>query len=254
MGANLGYGGAVNHVVSGLQASNDVGSEWVLVCNDDVAISVTEVARVIEATVSAPTAVATISAVTRRDTFVRLPGVCRGALRLAGLGRAEYLWERAVHRRDAVAPTADGLVAAGRQAPFWLVAIRLSAFQEAGGFAEVAPLYFEDVILQNRLARLGYRGKGVLVDAWHRGSESGKRASTFAIPAAVQGFVYAMSEVHGCSMRRGRLIAAVSCLLGLVVAAGRVRSGGARIRMVGLLAGVRWCLHPEPVELEWEIR
>lgn len=242
----------MNHVVAVAECPNDASAEWILVCNDDVTIAPSEVARLVSATASVSPAVAIVAAVTEEDTLLRMPSVLRGAIRLAGLGRLEYLWEHRVFGKDAAVPTGHQAVAkGGRQVPFWLVAIRIQAFREVGGFPEVAPLYFEDVMLQARLQRAGYSTECVLVEACHRGSESGKRAAAFAIPAAVQGYVHAMREVRGCSMWRGRLVAAGSCLVGLVVALARIREKGFRVRVAGLLSGVWWCLRPKPVELDW---
>lgn len=155
LGANRGYGGAVNAAVASLPAS----VRWVLVSNPDVVLT----RGALDTLVSTADADATIGSVgpliRNADSSIYPSARAVPSLR-TGVGHALFVnlwagnpWTRAYRREAEV----EGV----RRDAGWLsgacVLVRRSALDELGGFDEGFFMYFEDVDLGYRLGKAGYR-------------------------------------------------------------------------------------------------
>jgi N-acetylglucosaminyl-diphospho-decaprenol L-rhamnosyltransferase len=155
LGANRGYGGAINAAVESLPES----VEWILVSNPDVSLT--------------PGALDTMIAVGEADasvgsvgpTILTAEGEIYPSARSVpslrtGVGHALFvnLWAANPWTRSYRNGSQAGL---DRRDAGWLsgacVLVRRSAFTELGGFDSGFFMYFEDVDLGYRLGRLGYR-------------------------------------------------------------------------------------------------
>lgn len=246
-GRNLGFGGAVNAALSDpLLASN---AEWVLVINDDVVMIAPDVERMCSALGDAPPAVACLSGVNPGVRLPRTPGPVGGALRVVGLARLDHLVARLRSAQVTTPSSTPIYIESEAQAPFWFVAIRVSALRSVGGFPPDAPLYFEDVMVLRRLQKAGWAAAYVTIDSHHRRSVSGKLGASFVPAAAASGYVAAMSD-RGMPRRLSRALLLVSAIAGLPLAL--LRKGRLRSDLVaGLVGVVRWTLRPESVELPY---
>jgi len=153
VGANLGYGGAVNRAASALPAS----VEWILVSNPDVVLSAGVVDELLRAASSRPDVGSVGPAVLETDGSV-YPSARQVPSLRTGLGHALFAnlwpanpWTRAYHADDAH----DAERTAG-----WLsgacLLVRRPLFDDLGGFDERYFMYFEDVDLGHRISRAGW--------------------------------------------------------------------------------------------------
>lgn len=154
VGANLGYGAAVNRAVATL--SPDV--RWVLVSNPDVVLEPHALDRMIATAESDPTIGAVGPKLLETDGQVYPSARLVPSLR-TGLGHAVFanVWQgnpwTKRYRQDG-----DHT---GRRDAGWLsgacVLVRRDVFDRLGGFDEGFFMYFEDVDLGWRIGRQGYR-------------------------------------------------------------------------------------------------
>lgn len=154
VGANLGYGAAVNRAVATL--TPDV--RWVLVSNPDVVLEPAALDRMIATAAEDPTIGAVGPRLLEPDGAVYPSARLVPSLR-TGLGHAVFAnvwhdnpWTKR-YRQDG-----DHTV---RRDAGWLsgacVLIRRDVFDQLGGFDETFFMYFEDVDLGWRIGRLGLR-------------------------------------------------------------------------------------------------
>jgi len=155
LGANLGYGGAVNAAVDTLPDSVD----WVLVSNPDVSLGAGALDALVATGDSDPRIGSVGPAVLTAEGDVYPSARSVPSLR-TGVGHALFVnlwsanpWTRS-YRNDTETPVEQ------RDAG-WLsgscVLVRRTAFTELGGFDTGFFMYFEDVDLGYRLGKLGYR-------------------------------------------------------------------------------------------------
>jgi N-acetylglucosaminyl-diphospho-decaprenol L-rhamnosyltransferase len=152
MGANLGYGTAVNRAVA--QLDDD---DWMIVANPDVQWGPGSIDALLSAAVRWPRAGALGPLVRDPDGSVypsarHLPSLVRGSMH-AVLGP---FWKRnpwtAAYRQELSEPT--------ERPVGWLsgscLLVRRSAFSQIGGFDERYFMYMEDVDLGDRLGKAGW--------------------------------------------------------------------------------------------------
>ena len=152
MGANLGYGTAVNRAVAQLD-----DADWMIVANPDVQWGPGSIDALLDAAVRWPRAGALGPLVRDPDGSVypsarHLPSLVRGSMH-AVLGP---FWKRnpwtAAYRQDRFEPT--------ERPVGWLsgscLLVRRSAFSQIGGFDERYFMYMEDVDLGDRLGKAGW--------------------------------------------------------------------------------------------------
>ena len=152
MGANLGYGTAVNRAVAQLD-----DADWMIVANPDVQWGPGSIDALLGAAVRWPRAGALGPLVRDPDGSVypsarHLPSLVRGSMH-AVLGP---FWKRnpwtAAYRQERFEPT--------ERPVGWLsgscLLVRRSAFSQIGGFDERYFMYMEDVDLGDRLGKAGW--------------------------------------------------------------------------------------------------
>ena len=155
LGANLGYGGAVNAATATLPAS----VRWVLVSNPDVVLTKGAVDTLV-ATGEEDERIGSVGPSIRTATGEVYPSARAVPSLRTGVGHALFVnlwaanpWTRA-YRRE----TED---LSQRRDAGWLsgacVLVRRTAFEELGGFDDGFFMYFEDVDLGYRLGKAGYR-------------------------------------------------------------------------------------------------
>jgi N-acetylglucosaminyl-diphospho-decaprenol L-rhamnosyltransferase len=154
VGANLGYGAAVNRAVATL----DPDVRWILVSNPDVVLEPDALDRMIATASADPTIGAVGPRLLEPDGAVYPSARLIPSLR-TGLGHAVFAnvwhdnpWTKR-YRQDG-----DHTV---RRDAGWLsgacVLVRRDVFERLGGFDEAFFMYFEDVDLGWRIGRLGLR-------------------------------------------------------------------------------------------------
>jgi N-acetylglucosaminyl-diphospho-decaprenol L-rhamnosyltransferase len=154
VGANLGYGGAVNRAVATL----DPDVRWVLVSNPDVVLEPNALDRMLDTARADPTVGAVGPKLLEPNGDVYPSARLLPSLR-TGLGHAVFAnvwqgnpWTKRYRQ--------DGDHSARRDAG-WLsgacVLVRRDVFDQLGGFDEGYFMYFEDVDLGWRIGRLGLR-------------------------------------------------------------------------------------------------
>lgn len=157
MPSNLGYGAAVNAAAGALPRS----VEWVLISNPDVELSPGSLDRLVELGDSDST-VASVGPATFNADGTLYPSAREIPSLGMGIGHALFFgiwpsnpWSRR-YRNDTEPATEPRDVG-------WLsgscLLVRRSAFDELGGFDPGYFMYFEDVDLGYRFARLGYRNR-----------------------------------------------------------------------------------------------
>lgn len=154
-GGNIGYGGAINVGVASLTRRPD----WVLVANPDIELLPETVARLLDAGEADPR----IAIVGPRieDAHGAFYPSARSAPSLrTGIGHAVFAgiwptnpWTRAYHqdRIDSKIPRDADWVSGA------CFLVRRTAFEQLAGFDSSYFMYFEDVDLGQRAARLGWR-------------------------------------------------------------------------------------------------
>ncbi len=159
VGANLGYGGAMNRAIQSLPASVD----FVVICNPDVRLTAGSIGALVAAAASDVTVGSAGPRILNEDGTTYPSARSLPSLR-TGVGHALFAgvwptnpWTRSYHRDEA-----DPDV--GRDTG-WLsgscVLVRRSAFDSLDGFDEGFFMYFEDVDLGYRLIRAGWRNRFV---------------------------------------------------------------------------------------------
>lgn len=151
--SNRGYGSAINAGVRSLDSSVD----WLLVCNPDIELDPTAIARLLEAGSRDPSIGALGPAILEPSGLVYPSARAIPGIRL-GIGHALFarLWPSNPWTRRYYASTEP----VSREAE-WLsgacLLIRATAFERIGGFDEAFFMYFEDVDLGMRMRAAGYR-------------------------------------------------------------------------------------------------
>ena len=157
IGANLGYGTAINRAVAQLAETRDVDDDWVVVANPDVQWGPGSIDALLDAATRWPRAGALGPLIRDPDGSVypsarHLPSLIRGGMH-AVVGP---IWKRnpwtAAYRQERLEPT--------ERTVGWLsgscLLVRRSAFGQIGGFDERYFMYMEDVDLGDRLGRAGW--------------------------------------------------------------------------------------------------
>ena len=156
IGANLGYGTAVNRAIEHLLDRGEI-DDWVLVANPDVQWGPNSIDALLEAATRWPQAGALGPLIRDPDGSVypsarHLPSLIRGGMH-AVLGP---FWKRnpwtAAYRQERLEPS--------ERPVGWLsgscLLVRRSAFGQIGGFDERYFMYMEDVDLGDRLGKAGW--------------------------------------------------------------------------------------------------
>lgn len=157
MGANLGYGTAVNRAVARL-IDDGAADEWVVVANPDVQWGPGSIDALLEAAARWPRAGALGPLIRDPDGSVypsarHLPSLVRGSMHaVLGPFWKRNPWTRA-YRQERLDPS--------ERAVGWLsgscLLVRRSAFSQVGGFDERYFMYMEDVDLGDRLGQAGWQ-------------------------------------------------------------------------------------------------
>lgn len=156
IGANLGYGSAVNRAIEYLSERGEI-DDWVLVANPDVQWGPNSIDALLEAAARWPQAGSLGPLIHDPDGSVypsarHLPSLIRGGMH-AVIGP---FWKRnpwtAAYRQDRLEPS--------ERPVGWLsgscLLLRRSAFGQIGGFDERYFMYMEDVDLGDRLGKAGW--------------------------------------------------------------------------------------------------
>ncbi|MCU1407546.1 MAG: glycosyltransferase family 2 protein [Glaciihabitans sp.] len=152
---NLGYGGAINHIVAGLPADID----YVLIANPDLTVAPGAISTLVDALTASPNYAAAGPRVLNPDGTVYPSARNQPSLR-TGLGHALFSgvwpsnpWSRTYRQElDTLEPT--------QRTVGWLsgacLIVDRRVFTEVGGFDEAFFMYFEDVELGRRFLDHGY--------------------------------------------------------------------------------------------------
>lgn len=153
-GANLGYGGAINHAVARL----DLGAlDWLLISNPDVVFGPGSIDALIEAAARHPRA-GSLGPLIRDPDGTVYPSARNVPSMRSGIGHAllgtvwkSNPWTRAYQQSQAeVAEREAGWLSGS------CLLVRPEAFAEIGGFDDRYFMYMEDVDFGDRLARAGW--------------------------------------------------------------------------------------------------
>jgi N-acetylglucosaminyl-diphospho-decaprenol L-rhamnosyltransferase len=154
LGANRGYGGAVNETVASLSSEID----WVLVSNPDVTIDASILPTLIT-TGESDAKIGSVGPVVLTAEGEVYPSAREVPSIRVGIGHALFSnlwpdnpWTRSYKRSDDVVVKRDAGWLSGS-----CVLVRRTAFDELGGFDTGFFMYFEDVDLGYRLTKAGYR-------------------------------------------------------------------------------------------------